>query len=82
GQAVTLTATVSPVAPGTGTPTGTVTFTIDGGLLTLTEPLVNGTATTTTTTPTGTHTIEATYNATTDPDFTTSTDTITHTVDP
>ncbi|KOG37410.1 hypothetical protein ADK74_36615, partial [Streptomyces decoyicus] len=31
GQAVTVTATVSPVAPGAGTPTGSVAFTIDGG---------------------------------------------------
>ncbi|KOG42393.1 hypothetical protein ADK74_16425, partial [Streptomyces decoyicus] len=29
GQAVTVTATVSPVAPGAGTPTGSVAFTID-----------------------------------------------------
>ncbi len=31
GQPVTFTATVAPVAPGAGTPTGTVTFFIDGG---------------------------------------------------
>jgi hypothetical protein len=30
GQSVTFTATISPVAPGSGTPTGTVTFIIDG----------------------------------------------------
>jgi hypothetical protein len=38
GQPVTYTATVAPVAPGTGTPTGTVTFTGDAGTL-CTTPL-------------------------------------------
>ncbi|MCF3178346.1 Ig-like domain repeat protein, partial [Streptomyces sioyaensis] len=31
GDSVTLTATVSPVSPGAGTPTGTVTFVVTGG---------------------------------------------------
>jgi uncharacterized repeat protein (TIGR01451 family) len=34
GQSVTLTATVAPVAPGSGTPTGTVTFADNGAVLT------------------------------------------------
>src|SRR5262249_44444203 len=41
GQAVTLSATVSPVAPGTGVPTGTVTFR-DGATVLGTATLVNG----------------------------------------
>src|SRR5437667_1008825 len=43
GQAVTLTAVVSPVAPGTGVPTGTVTFR-DGAAVLGTVTLVNGSA--------------------------------------
>ena len=38
GQQETVSATVAPVAPGTGTPTGTVTFTDGGG-----APLCTGT---------------------------------------
>ena len=44
GQPVTLTATVSVVAPGAGTPTGAVVFTVDGVALAPT-PLSGGTAT-------------------------------------
>src|SRR5438046_3927077 len=44
GQPLTLTATVSPVAPATGVPTGTVAFK-DGGVTIGTAPLVNGVAT-------------------------------------
>src|SRR5262249_39130767 len=47
GQAVTFTATVSAVAPATGTPTGTVSF-FDGTTLLSTAPLSGGTATLTT----------------------------------
>src|SRR5437870_1598259 len=43
GQAVTLTAVVSPVAPGTGVPTGTITFR-DGATVLGTATLVNGSA--------------------------------------
>ena len=43
GQTVTLTATVSPVVPGSGTPTGTVTF-MDGNKVLATVELVNGVA--------------------------------------
>ncbi|WP_344263922.1 Ig-like domain-containing protein, partial [Streptomyces sodiiphilus] len=80
GQPVVLTATVAPVAPGTGVPTGTLTFTVNGGPLITVPVEVNGTATTTLTTlPTGTRTITATYNAE-DPNYNPSNGTTTHTV--
>ncbi len=44
GQPLSLTATVSAAAPGVGTPTGTVTFTVDGAAP-VTVALVNGVAT-------------------------------------
>ena len=63
GNPVTFTATVSPVAPGTGTPTGTVTFkdgihplgvaTLSGGVATLTLTFVLTGSTAVTTTYTG-----------------------------
>jgi large repetitive protein len=62
GQSVTFTATVSPVAPATGTPTGTVTF-LDGGTSIGTGMLSGGIATFTTSTLTvGSHTITTSYN--------------------
>ena len=61
GQSVTLTATVSPVAPGTGTPTGTVTF-LDGGSPIGTGTLSVGVATfTTAALAAGNHTITTSY---------------------
>jgi hypothetical protein len=62
GQSVTFTATVSPVSPGAGTPTGTVTFS-DGGTLLGAEGLNgSGTATfTTTALAAGDHEITAAY---------------------
>lgn len=45
GQAVTFTATVSPVSPGFGVPPGTVTFIIDGSSVASNVSLVNGQAT-------------------------------------
>jgi hypothetical protein len=61
GQSVTFTATVSPVAPGAGTPTGTVTF-MDGGNPIGTGILGSGVATFTTSALTvGTHTITTSY---------------------
>ena len=60
-QAVTFTATVSPVAPATATPTGSVTFK-DGATVLATVPLVAGKASfTTTRLEAGTHPITATY---------------------
>jgi hypothetical protein len=45
GQGVTFTATVSPVAPGAGDPTGTVRFTVNGAPLGGARPVTNGVAT-------------------------------------
>src|SRR2546427_1643446 len=62
GQAVTLTAVVSPVAPGTGVPTGTVTFR-DGATVLATATLVNGSASfVTSTLAPGNQFINATYS--------------------
>jgi uncharacterized repeat protein (TIGR03803 family) len=61
GQSVTLAATVSPVAPGAGTPTGTVTF-LDGGSAIGTGTLSGGVATfSTSALAVGNHTITTTY---------------------
>jgi hypothetical protein len=61
GQSVTFTATVSPVVPGTGTPTGTVTFLLDGSQVG-TGTLSGGAATFTTSALTaGNHTITTSY---------------------
>jgi hypothetical protein len=71
GQAVTFTATVLPVAPGCGTPTGTVTF-LDGTVVLGTVSLSNGVAKLTVSTlARGKHSIKAVYNG--DPDFLSST---------
>jgi hypothetical protein len=62
GQPVTFTATVAKVLPGTGTPTGTVTFR-DGSTTVATQPLGSGTVTfTSATLPVGAHAFTATYN--------------------
>jgi hypothetical protein len=63
-QTVTLTATVAPVAPGAGTPTGSVQFR-DNGVLIGTASLVNGVATMTKSLKRGSHPLTATYAATT-----------------
>jgi hypothetical protein len=61
GQTVTFTATVSTVAPGVGTPVGTVTFTIDN--TTQTVALNNGQATVNLASlSVGSHTVTAAYN--------------------
>ncbi|HET6929299.1 MAG TPA: Ig-like domain repeat protein [Candidatus Acidoferrum sp.] len=61
GQSVTFTATISPVAPGAGTPTGTVTY-LDGGSPIGTGNLVGGIATfTTSALSIGNHTITTSY---------------------
>jgi hypothetical protein len=66
GQSVTFTATVSPVAPGAGTPTGTVTF-LDGGSPIGTGTLSGGIATfTTSALAVGNHTITTSYGGDTD----------------
>ncbi len=80
GQPVVLTANVAVNAPGAGSPTGTVTFVIDGGGGgTLTGTVVAGIATVTTSTlDVGTHNVTATYNG--DADFASSVGTDTQTV--
>ncbi|HET6930495.1 MAG TPA: Ig-like domain repeat protein [Candidatus Acidoferrum sp.] len=77
GQSVTFTATVSPVAPGAGTPTGTVTF-LDGGSPVGTGTLSGGIATFTTSALTiGNHPITTSYGG--DSNFNGSTGTLTGT---
>ncbi|WP_413798815.1 Ig-like domain-containing protein [Streptomyces iranensis] len=82
GQPVTFTATVTPVAPGAGVPTGTVTFIISGsGGGTFVQPLVGGVATLTLSTlGVGSHTVVATYSG--DANFLPSVGTDTQTVNP
>ena len=71
GQAVTFTATIAPVSPGSGTPTGNVTFD-DGSTVLGTVTLNNGTASfTTSSLAVGTHSIKAVYAG--DTNFKTST---------
>ncbi|MFD5393521.1 beta strand repeat-containing protein, partial [Streptomyces sp. NPDC127097] len=83
GQPVDLTATVSAVAPGAGTPTGTVTFDFGDGTPPLTAPLTDGTATLSHAwdgTSGSPYTVTADYSG--DADFSPSTGTGTHTVGP
>ncbi len=75
GQSVTLTATVSPVAPGAGTPSGTVVFK-DGATVLGSGTLASGVATFgTDALAVGTHSITAEYSG--DGDFTPSSGTLT-----
>src|SRR5207248_2236343 len=78
GQSVTFTATVSAVAPGAGTPTGTVTFK-DGTTTLGTGALSGGSATLSTSTlSVGSHTINVDYNG--DGNFNTSSGSTSQTV--
>jgi autotransporter-associated beta strand protein len=61
GRTLTFTATVTANAPGSGTPTGTVTFQ-DGVTIIGTAPVSGGTATLSVQLPTGTQTVTATYS--------------------
>ncbi|MEU8823379.1 Ig-like domain-containing protein [Streptomyces sp. NPDC048636] len=62
GQTVTFTATVAPVSPGTGVPTGTVTFVISGGPTLMGTLNASGQASVSTNALTsGPHTVVATY---------------------
>ena len=73
GQIVTFTATVTPVAPATGTPTGMVTF-LDGSTLLGTATLSTGVATLSINAlGVGSHNITATYAPGADPNFNGST---------
>ncbi|MBI0295058.1 Ig-like domain repeat protein [Streptomyces sp. PRKS01-29] len=81
GQPVTLTATVVPIAPGTGVPTGTVTFDFGDGTATVTAPLADGLASLTRSYAGASgspYTVTATYNG--DTNYTASTGTDVHTV--
>src|SRR5207248_3070843 len=61
GQPITFTATVAPVTPGSGVPTGTVTFTIDGTQIV--SPIDgSGHATLVETLTPGSHTVTAAFN--------------------
>ena len=82
GQSVTFTATVASNPPGSGTPTGTVQFQIDGTNFGSAVPLVGGSATSSaiTTLSVATHSITAIYSG--DANFATSTGTLTQTVNP
>lgn len=78
GQPVTFTATVKAVAPSTSTPTGNVTFVVDGGTP-VTVPLTLGQARLTLPSlAVGKHTINASYFA--NPNYKNSTATLTQTV--
>ena len=76
GQAVSFTATVAAVSPGTGTPTGTVQFNLDGSAFGSPVTLVSGTATSTSTTTltVGNHVVTAVYSG--NSDYGTSTGTL------
>ena len=80
GQPVTFTATVTAVAPGAGTPTGTAQFKIEGVNFGGPVTLVNGSATSNSisTLSVGTHLITAEYSG--DSNYNTSTGTLTQTV--
>jgi len=82
GQPVTFTATITPVAPGAGTPGGTVTFVIGGsGGGTFVRPVVGGVATLSLSSlGSGSHAITAIYGGNTT--FLPSTGSGTHTVNP
>jgi hypothetical protein len=64
GQAVRFTATVTPVAPGAGTPTGTVSFTVNGAAIGSPVALSDGSATSAafSSLSPGTYDIRATYD--------------------
>ncbi|WP_216093850.1 Ig-like domain-containing protein, partial [Streptomyces abyssalis] len=82
GEPVTFTATVAPVAPGAGTPTGTVTFDFGDGSPTVVVPLSGGVASTNhtyTSTAGSPFTATATYSG--DVNFDGSFGTAGHTVD-
>ncbi|MES4892200.1 Ig-like domain repeat protein [Streptomyces sp. NPDC096012] len=82
GQQITVAATVSPVAPGSGTPSGTVTFDFGDGTPSVTVPVTAGTATAAhayATTAASPYAVTTAYSG--DPDFTASHGGVTHTVD-
>jgi autotransporter-associated beta strand protein len=79
GQNVTFTAAVGPVAPGTGVPPGTVTFTFDGGSPnTLALDSTGHASITVNTLGLGSHTVAVTYNGSTN--YATTTTSITENI--
>ena len=82
GQSVTFTATVAANPPGSGTPTGTVQFQIDGTNFGTAVTLVGGNATSgaTSALSAGSHSIQAMYSG--DANFSPGTGTLTQTVNP
>jgi hypothetical protein len=82
GQSVTFTASVTAVSPGSGTPTGTVQFLVDGSNFGAPVPLTSGLATggSLSTLTAGTHIITAAYSG--DGTFSASTGSFTQTVTP
>lgn len=87
GQSVTYTATIAPVAPGAGTPTGTVQFQVDGVNAGSAVTVVNGKAEYSSSLAVGTHVIKAAYsgddnfNGSTAADFTQTVQAATTTID-
>ncbi|MFI5977769.1 Ig-like domain repeat protein [Streptomyces sp. NPDC051452] len=82
GQQITVTASVYPVPPGSGDPSGTVTFDFGDGTRSVGVPVIAGTATAThtyTTASASPYAVIATYGG--DPDFTGSSGGASHTVD-
>lgn len=80
GQAVVFTATFTPVAPGAGTPTGVVTFTVDSAMAATATLDTNGSGTyTTAALAAGSHNVGADYGG--DAHFSGSTDSLTQVVD-
>lgn len=65
GQPLAITATVAVVAPGTGTPAGTVTFTEGATILCPAVPVAAGAATCSPSLAAGAHSLTATYNGST-----------------
>jgi CSLREA domain-containing protein/uncharacterized repeat protein (TIGR01451 family) len=81
GQSVTFTATVTAIAPSTGVPTGSVTFSVDGTGVSTTALDGTGQATfSTSTLSAGLHTIDAVYTG--DTNFNGSSNTLLQTVQP
>jgi hypothetical protein len=82
GEAVSFTATVTPVAPGAGTPTGTATLHIDGATVGDPVSLVDGVAVfpPVSTLPAGAHTVTVSYSG--DDEFGGSSGSLTQNVDP
>jgi hypothetical protein len=78
GQNSTFTATVAALSPGSGVPTGTIQFVLDGNNFGSAIPLINGTASISMSFEPGSHVIEAIYSG--DSNYLGSNDSVTQTV--